>query len=113
MVKIKLKNQKYLTLTKVRLPGSLASRVPFVSTFLFLNKAPRTRTSVGVISWSFNVHTLEITHNTCTTPNEQACKRPRRIGASIGWRNLRFGQTSTGPAHSPPQQFVHSTPHSP
>jgi hypothetical protein len=32
------------------------------STFLFLNKAPGTRTSVEEISQSFDAHTLEITH---------------------------------------------------
>jgi hypothetical protein len=60
--KIKLKKPKYLSSNKVRLPGSRTSRVPFVSTFLFLNEAPGTRTSVGEISWSFDAHTLEITH---------------------------------------------------
>jgi hypothetical protein len=43
--KIKLKKPKYLSSNKVRLPGSRTSRVPFVSTFLFLNEAPGTRTS--------------------------------------------------------------------
>src|SRR6185312_1449960 len=68
---------------------------------------PGTRTSVGEISRNFHAYTLEISHNTCTTPSEPACKRPRRIGASKVW------PTGTTTIRSSSRRFAHSNPHSP
>ena len=50
-------------------------------------------------------YTLEISHNTCTTPNEPARKRPRRTGASKVW------PTGNTTVHSSSRRSVHSTPH--
>ena len=51
---------------------------------LFLNKVPGTRTSVGEISRSFDPHLLDISHTTCTTPNEPVRKRLGRTLALVG-----------------------------
>ena len=61
----------------------------------------------GEISRNFHAYTLEISHNTCTAPNEPACKMPRRIGASKVW------PTGTTTIRSSSRRFAHSNPHSP
>ena len=52
---------------------------------------------MGEISWNFQENTLEISHNTCTTPNEPECKRPRWTGASVGRQEPRFDRLALTP----------------